>query len=134
MRGLRLHVRPLRPDDLAALARFYEREEISPPAALVFPALIGKLLGEIVCHLAFDEAATPGLLEIRHIYVARELRRKRIGRVLVAETAAAARERGLRMIAVSSDCHEALFFSGVGFAFENGRLIKAVDDDRIAKR
>lgn len=81
MKGQKLFVRFVSPADYEEIAQFYS-EQTSPVPALS-PSLVGKLVGRVVAHLAYH---TDGAIaEIDHIFVARDLRRKRVGRFMISE-------------------------------------------------
>ena len=114
MRGLRLFVRPFEAPDNDSVRAFLEKSGESP--AISGPervALVGKLLGDLVAYLALYD--TGDALRIDEIVVARELRRKRIGRVMIGEAAALAGERGRKQLEVSDPRGAEAFLERVGF-------------------
>lgn len=123
MRGLRLFVRPIDDADSEAVGKFLGREERDPQAA---PAvgLLGKLLGDIVAVVAID--LTPDALRVDDIYVARDLRKKRIGRAMMREVEQLAAKMDRRRVVVEDarDAHE--FFRHVGFQNEGERWVRDV--------
>jgi GNAT superfamily N-acetyltransferase len=123
MRGLRLFVRPIDASDSEAVGKFLRREERDSEAA---PAvgLLGKLLGDIVAVVAID--LTPDALRVDDIYVARDLRKKRIGRVMMREVEQLAAKMDRRRVVVEDarDAHE--FFRHVGFQNEGERWVRDV--------
>src|SRR5689334_9531930 len=88
MRGQRLFVRPIEPGDADTVRGFLAahggRGALRAPDAVPPCGLIGKLLGELVAVMAIDLGETDGV-RIRDLIVAPELRRKRIGRVMMSE-------------------------------------------------
>lgn len=123
MRGLRLFVRPIDSADHAAIGRFFELQQLattSPPAS----GLVGKLLGDIVAVAAID--LTPDAIRIDDIIVARDLRKKRIGRVMMREIEqlAAKMDRSRVVVEDARDAHE--FFRHVGFRIEGERWVRDV--------
>ncbi len=123
MRGLRLFVRPIDASDSEAVGKFLRGEERDSAAA---PAvgLLGKLLGDIVAVVAID--LTPDALRVDDIYVARDLRKKRIGRVMMneLEQLAAKMDRRRMVVEDARDAHE--FFRHVGFQIEGERWVRDV--------
>jgi GNAT superfamily N-acetyltransferase len=123
MRGLRLFVRPIDSADHAAIGRFFELQQLamtSPPAF----GLVGKLLGDIVAVAAID--LTPDAIRIDDIFVARDLRKKRIGRVMMREIEqlAAKMDRSRVVVEDAREAHE--FFRHVGFRIEGERWVRDV--------
>src|SRR3954452_2364079 len=92
MRGQKLFVRPIEAADREAIGAFLASH--APPHAPV-PAcgLLGKLLGDIVAVLSME--ITGDAVRVDDLVVAKDLRRKRIGRGMLAEldTLAAKMER-----------------------------------------
>lgn len=119
MRGQRLFIRPIEPADRDSVRRFLEEQtgRASVPAC----GLLGKLVGELVAVMSMRIAADA--VEIEDIVVAKELRRKRIGRFMLdeAEQIAAKVDRTLLAVHVS---HE--FFRRMGFEREGERWIRQV--------
>jgi GNAT superfamily N-acetyltransferase len=125
MKGQKLFVRPADPADENALRAFYASEECEAPAELaVSPGLVGKLVGEIVAHVVTSREADR--VVIRHIYVTKHLRVKRIGRVMITAALAAAAREGALAVAADVACQAAPFFLRMEFAVENGWLVKAL--------
>lgn len=125
MKGLRLFVRRATSEDSAAIAAFREREgRTAPPAA---PSeLIGFLLGDLVASVSFDPQGET--LAIRDFWVARNLRRKRIARAMLAELEAEARRHGSTRFAVRPSTEFAEAFRRLGFTPEpDGTLVRPVE-------
>lgn len=122
MRGQRLFVRPIDPADHEAVRAFLG---YVPPCGL-----LGKLVGNLVAVLAME--ITDEGLRIDDLVVARDLRRKRIGRFMLDEAGAVAakldRDRliveGDRLVAERSDAGE--FLLRVGFYPEGERFVRRV--------
>lgn len=123
MRGLRLFVRPIDASDSEAVGKFLRGEEREPGTAPAI-GLLGKLLGDIVAVVAID--LTPDALRVDDIYVARDLRKKRIGRVMMREVEQLAAKMDRRRVVVEDarDAHE--FFRHVGFQSEGERWVRDV--------
>lgn len=122
MRGLRLYVRPIDTADAPAVSAFLarHRSSASPPAW----GLLGKLLGDIVAVVTLE--ITDDALRVDDIVVARDLRRKRIGRAMLheVEQLAVKLERGRMVVEDARDAEE--FFRRVGFVSEGKRWIRIV--------
>ena len=124
VKGQRLFVRPVEAADSAAIRAFFDREQ--PGAAFPACGLLGKLVGELVAVVEMDIAQ--GAIRIDNIVVARELRRKRIGRVMLAE---------VEQIAARMDCGRLIaaegpgdgFFSRAGFEREGAWWIRQVKSE-----
>ena len=117
MRGQRLFVRPIERGDDDAVRAFLGGPE--PPRT----GLVGKLVGNLVAVLSME--VTPDAIRVDDLVVARELRRKQIGRVMLNELAdlAAKMERG-SLIVERTDAKE--FLRRVGFVEEDGRMVRRV--------
>ena len=127
MRGQRLFIRPIEPADRDAVSAFYaSTDPTSGPASLPHPAcgLLGKLLGDIVAIVVIE--ITPDALVIEHVVVARELRRKWIGRAMMREVEQLAAKMDRRRVVVhdAGEAHE--FFRRVGFVSEGERWVRVV--------
>jgi GNAT superfamily N-acetyltransferase len=124
MRGQKLFIRPIEAGDHDAVGRFLE---IQTGASQV-PAcgLLGKLVGELVSVVAMQ--ITADAIQIDDIVVARELRRKRIGRVMLDEVEQIAAKIDRPWVVVEDRPLPALheFFRRVGFEREGARWIRQV--------
>ena len=123
MRGQRLFVRPIEPGDADTVRGFlaaHAEQDAVPPCGL-----IGKLLGELVAVMAIDLGETNGV-RIRDLIVAPELRRKRIGRVMMSEleSLAAKMERDWLIAEDAEKSRE--FLRRVGFIDEGTRMVRRV--------
>ena len=116
MKGLRLYVRPIETADHPAVRDFLG--DAPPPAW----GLLGKLLGEIVAVVALE--VTGDALRVGDLFVARELRRKRIGRAMMREVEqlAAKLERHRIVVDDAGDAQE--FFRRVGFEHEGDQWVR----------
>jgi len=123
MRGLRLFVRPIDAADHEAVGRFLALQQLPAGPVPAF-GLLGKLLGDIVAVAAID--LTPDAIRIDEIIVARDLRKKRIGRVMMREIEqlAAKMDRNRVVVDDARDAHE--FFRHVGFRHEGERWVRDV--------
>ena len=125
VRGLRLYVRPIDSADASAVSAFYGQnlgggQDLHPPAW----GLLGKLLGDIVAVVALE--ITEDALRVDDIVVARELRRKWIGRAMMREVEQLAAKFDRRRVIVddAGDAHE--FFRRVGFENEGSQWVRVV--------
>ena len=122
MRGLRLFVRPIEPADAADVNAFLERQSFAGTT----PAwgLLGKLLGEIVAIVALDLSGDG--VRIDDVLVARDLRKKRIGKAMMREVEqlAAKMDRNRIIVDDARDAQE--FFRRVGFHSEGERWVRVV--------
>lgn len=123
MRGLRLFVRPIEPDDRDAIAAFLQQQTGLPDAPPAY-GLLGKLLGDIVAVVAMD--LTAEALRVDHILVTRDLRKKQIGRVMMREVEQLAAKLDRRRVIVEQARGAGEFFRHVGFRSEGERWVKDV--------
>jgi N-acetylglutamate synthase-like GNAT family acetyltransferase len=86
--------------------------------------LLGKLLGDIVAVVGME--ITADALRVRDITVARELRRKRIGRVMMREVEQLAVKMDRRRLIVGDACGAQEFFRRVGFESEGAEWVRVV--------
>lgn len=123
LRGLRLYVRPIDSADTEAVSAFLSRHATGPAGTPAW-GLLGKLLGDIVAVVALQ--ITDDALRVEDIVVARELRRKRIGRAMLREVEqlAAKFERNRVVVDDAGDAQE--FFRRVGFENEGDRWFRVV--------
>ena len=121
MKGQRLFVRPIDSGDTAAVTAFllqYGAFSHSPACGLV-----GKLVGELVAVLTME--VTDNAIRVDDLVVAPELRRKRIGRVMMNEVhALAAKLERTRIEAPRGRGDE--FLQRVGFREEGTKWVKVV--------
>jgi N-acetylglutamate synthase-like GNAT family acetyltransferase len=86
--------------------------------------LLGKLLGDIVAVVGME--ITDDALRVRDITVARELRRKRIGRVMMREVEQLAVKMDRRRLIVGDAGGAQEFFRRVGFESEGAEWVRVV--------
>lgn len=110
MRGQKLFVRPIEAADHDAVRAFLA---MHAPSHEHVPScgLLGKLLGDIVAVLSME--ITPDAVRVDALVVAKDLRRKRIGRVMLIELEALAAKMERQWL-IARDEHE--FFRRVGFS------------------
>ena len=122
MRGQRLFIRPIEPADHDAVSAFFARQERggNTPAC----GLLGKLLGDIVAIVEIE--ITPDALRVENVVVARELRRKWIGRAMMREVEQLAAKMDRRRVVVDDAGEAREFFRRVGFVNEGERWVRVV--------
>jgi len=109
MRGQKLFVRPIEAADREAIRLFLASHGASH-APVPSCGLIGKLLGDIVAVLSME--ITRDAVRVEDLVVAKDLRRKRIGRGMLAELDALAAKIDKDWL-IARDDHE--FLRRVGF-------------------
>jgi N-acetylglutamate synthase-like GNAT family acetyltransferase len=119
VKGQKLFVRPIEAADADAVRAFAAQHGGSPGA---HSGLLGKLVGELVAVLAMDVEADA--VRVVDLVVAEELRRKRIGRVMLNELAALAAK--LERNCLIADVKHAEFLRRVGFTEDQGVMKRRV--------
>ena len=122
MRGQRLFVRPIDDQDHESVRAFLQRH--ADDARVPEFGLVGKLVGELVAVMTI--AVTNEAIRVDDLVVAPELRRKRIGRVMLDELdgLAAKLERDWLIVERARDAQP--FFERVGFVPEGNRMVRRV--------
>ncbi len=122
MRGQRLFVRPIDDQDHESVRAFLQRH--ADGALVPECGLVGKLVGELVAVMTI--AVTNEAIRVDDLVVAPELRRKRIGRVMLDELdgLAAKMERNWLIVERARDAQP--FFERVGFVPEGERMVRRV--------
>jgi len=143
-RGLRLFVRLIEAEDHPALEAFFaqQTEGLTPASEGLTPAagqtegltptaagkaawgLLGKLLGDVVAVVELQ--ITEDALRVEDVTVARELRRKWIGRVMMREVEQLALNIDRRRIVADHAGDAEEFFRRVGFQREGERWVRVV--------
>lgn len=121
LRGQRLYIRPITPADLAELRRL----KSAPDLALPPQGIVGKLVGDTVALATFSITAASEL-QIDEVFVEPRLRRKRVGRLMIAELEAIAARLECDFLVVAHQCEAREFFSRVGFGESRSVLRKTV--------
>ncbi len=119
MKGQRLFVRTIETADADAIHTFITRYG-GPPG--IRTGLLGKLVGDLAAVVSMEIEA--GAIRIVDLIVAEELRRKRIGRVMLNELAAIAATMEREWLV--ADAGHAEFLRHVGFIEENGVMKRRV--------
>ena len=123
MRGQRLYVRPIEPGDSDAVRAFLvaHAERDAVPAC----GLLGKLLGQLVAVMAIDLSEADGI-RVDELVVLPDLRRKRIGRVMMneLESLAAKMERDWLIAEAAEGARD--FLRRVGFVDDGSRMVRRV--------
>lgn len=122
MRGQRLFVRPIESGDSEAIRAFFDANGSpgAPPACGLLAKLVGDLVGVMAMEIADDG------LHVENVVVARELRRKRIGRFLVEEAARLAEKMDRDRLIVEHENGAGEFLRRVGFMMEDGVFVRRV--------
>jgi GNAT superfamily N-acetyltransferase len=119
VKGQKLFVRPIEAADADAVRDFAARHGGSPD---VRSGLLGKLVGELVSVLAMEVEADA--IRVVDLVVAEELRRKRIGRVMLNELAAIAGKLERKWLV--ADIQHAEFLRRVEFIEDHGVMKRRV--------
>lgn len=123
MKGQILWTRPSSEADAADLAAFYSAERAKPPDVSL-EGRIGKVAGTVVAHIAWS--VNERTLLLQHLYVAGDLRRKRIGRWMLDEVEKLAAGMHCGWIAADVQCELGEFLLKQGFEKRAGRIVKEV--------
>ena len=110
MRGQKLFVRPIEAADHDAI-RLFLASHAPSHAPVPTCGLVGRLLGDIVAVLSME--ITGDAVRVDGLVVAKDLRRKRIGRGMLAELDAIAAKMERQWL-IARDDHE--FLRRVGFS------------------
>jgi GNAT superfamily N-acetyltransferase len=121
MRGQRLFVRPIDAADASAVASFLA--EHAPPQRPPGIGLVGKLVGELVAVLAME--MTERAIRVDDLVVAKDLRRKRIGRVMMSELDVIARKLDREWIEVDRGRADE-FLERLGFRDDGAKMVRRV--------
>lgn len=119
MKGQKLFVRPIEAADADAVQAFAAQHG-GPPD--VRSGLLGKLVGELVSVLAMELEADA--IRVLDLVVAEELRRKRVGRVMLNELAALAEKLERKWLV--ADVKHSEFLQRVGFTEDQGVMKRRV--------
>lgn len=123
MRGQRLFVRPVEAADTPAIESFLAAEGV--PGRVTACGLLGKIVGDLVAVVTCE--LTPDALHIATLVVAKQLRRKRIGRFMVDQTAQLARETSRKELVIDGPGDAAAYFRKLGFEGDEQRMVRRVD-------
>ena len=121
LRGQRLFVRPIETADRESLQAFFAAH--GDGATTPENGLIGKLVGNLVAVLSME--VMPDSIRIDELIVARELRRKQIGRVMMKELSDLAAKMERDWLVVERDDGRE-FLRRVGFVEEGVRMVRKV--------
>jgi GNAT superfamily N-acetyltransferase len=119
VKGQKLFVRPIEASDTEAIREFAARFGGSPE---VRSGLVGKLVGDLAAVLSME--LEDGAIRLLDLVVAEELRRKRVGRVMLNELAALAAKLEREWL-VAGVAH-AEFLRRVGFIEDGGMMKRRV--------
>jgi GNAT superfamily N-acetyltransferase len=123
MKGQRLFVRPIDSSDAAAVTAFLSQYGTSAPSPAC--GLVGKLVGELVAVLTME--VTDNAIRVDDLVVALELRRKRIGRVMMSEVQALAVKMDRTRVEAPRGRGDE-FLQRVGFREEGTQWVKVVGE------
>jgi GNAT superfamily N-acetyltransferase len=123
VRGQRLFIRPIDAQDHDAIHDFLARHGHENPVAPLSGA-VGKLVGDLVAVAATTE--TDDTLRLDDLFVAPELRRKRIGRVMIEELVNIARTLRRTYLIAEQPRDAAEFLRKVGFVQQGDRWERSV--------
>lgn len=123
MRGQRLFVRQIEASDHSAVRDFLALHS-DHPSEIPARGLLGKLVGDLVAVMSIS--VTADSIRIVDITVAKELRRKRIGRVMVSEALQLAKKIDRPRLEVDDGGPAVEFFRHVGFEQEGTQWVKRV--------
>jgi len=118
VKGQRLFVRPIEAADTAAVRAFASQYGSPEPRS----GLLGKLVGELVSVLSME--IEDDAVRLVDLVVAEELRRKRIGRVMLNELAALTAK--LERTWLVADIANRAFLERVGFVEDGGLMRRRV--------
>ena len=119
MKGQRLFVRPIEAADADAVRAFSAQYDGSPEPR---SGLLGKLVGELVSVLTME--IEEDAFRVVDLIVAEELRRKRVGRVMLNELAALAATMEREWLV--ADVANRSFLEHVGFVEDGGLMRRRV--------
>lgn len=111
MKGQRLFLRPIEPGDAPVVTTFLQQH--APDCPVPAWGVLAKLVGDVVAIAGLEPDG--GALRITSVVVSPELRRKWIGRQVVAEIERLALKLELPAIVVEADENTAGFFLRSGF-------------------
>jgi GNAT superfamily N-acetyltransferase len=122
VRGQRLFIRPIESGDAESVRLFFAANAKADDAPSM--GLIGKLVGDLVAVLAME--ITIDAVRISNLFVARELRRKRIGRFMVDELARLAKKIDRDRIVVEPPADARDFFRKIGFDESERQMVRVL--------
>jgi GNAT superfamily N-acetyltransferase len=123
MHGQRLFVREIDASDTSVLRDFLGRHA-DPASTIPARGLLGKLVGNLVAVMSIS--VTADAIRIEDIIVAKELRRKQIGRIMVGEALQLAKKIDRSRLEVDDGGTAIEFFQHVGFVRDGSRLVMRV--------
>lgn len=122
MKGQHLFVRPIDSADSDAIQAFLalHHPQLSCPRSGLLGKLVGNLVAVLAMHITADE------VRIDEIVVAGELRRKRIGRVMVDHLEQLGARLDRQRLVVEREDVPAAFLQRIGFVREGPRWIRKI--------
>ena len=122
MKGQTLFIRAIEPADAQAVGDFLRRHgRGSAENPLGF---LGKLVGDLVAVLTIEMSERN--IEIRELIVREDLRRKRIGRLMLDELERIAATTGLQSLRAQPNQKARPFFQKAGFLDEGPFMVRRV--------
>jgi GNAT superfamily N-acetyltransferase len=121
VRGQKLFVRPMEPQDRDRVLEFLATQKCPPMA---HTGLIGKLVGQLVVVVQLDFRVDE--VQIEQMVVADHVRRKRIGRFMIDEADVLARKMERGWLTAAEDTPIAPFLIHIGFVQDAGKLRRRV--------
>ncbi len=122
MKGQRLFVRPIESGDRTAITAFLEAEKRQHSVSAC--GLLGKLVGDLVAVLLIE--ITEDGLRIVELVVRSELRRKRMGRLMLDELDRFARKLDRDRLFVRDPGAAREFFRRTGFVDDGIEMVRRV--------
>ena len=122
MKGQTLFIRPIASEDQAAVSDFLRR--YGGGSADTSEGILAKLVGDLAAVLTFHIGGQ--VLAIDLLIVREDLRRKRIGGLMLAELERMAASTGKPWLSVSNDTGANPFLEKAGFTKEGDSMVKRV--------
>jgi GNAT superfamily N-acetyltransferase len=119
VKGQKLFVRTASTGDQEEIARFYSEQFLAVPSGS--SSLVGKLVGRIVAHLTYTTHGD--IVMIEHILVARDLRRRRVGRFMISELERLAGS-GVTLLRARQESSVTDFLRTIGFRPSAGGILE----------
>ena len=122
MKGQSLFIRPIETADLAAVSAFLHQH--GGGSADVGSGILAKLVGDLAAVLTFRISESN--LVIHQLRVREDLRRKRIGTLMLDELERTAASEGLQSLSVRKGTGADAFLVKAGFVDEGDSMVKKV--------
>ena len=122
MKGQTLFIRAIEPADAEAVGNFLQRH--GRGSAENRAGFLGKLVGDLVAVLTIEMSERN--LEVRELIVREDLRRKRIGRLMLGELERIAATTGIESLRAQPSLDARPFFLKTGFLEEGPFMVRSV--------